>query len=525
MRFRLSLYFHTIRHLTLRQVYFRLYYFVKNRIYPLKPYIPRVESKVVGINPKVPFSLKQGIYLGVDGFCFLNISHQFSEGIDWEFDGYGKLWTYHLNYFDYLLDESCSQDEAFRLMHEYRHSEPGLRVGKMPYPVSLRIFNWVKVMIRFGRFDAQDLGFLRCDLAQLYSNVEYHVLGNHLLENALALVFGGMAVNEKRYLDKGMAILNKQLKVQLLDDGGHFERSPMYQQILLERMLDCINLSENMDDGQKLRILLEPFVLKMFHWLVRMTFSNGDIAMVNDATHGMSMTTRQLLDYGLQLGFQLSSRSPQMLGSGYRRYDRGSFECIVDSGDVGPDYLLAHAHSDTLSFCLYVDGSPLVLDTGTSTYQSDAIRQRERSTSAHNTVCIDGREQSDAWGAFRMAHRAHARILEEGDWHMKATHDGYDRIGARHTRSFRLEQDRLIIEDIVRGGKMHEAFLHFAPGLEPYISEEGAVKVGSVFIRISGANSLHIETYDQAKAFNRRIRASRLRISFTGHLTTVCSKS
>ncbi len=41
-------------------------------------------------------------------FKFLNIEHTFDK-IDWNYDGWGKLWTYNLNYFDFLLQEGCWQ--------------------------------------------------------------------------------------------------------------------------------------------------------------------------------------------------------------------------------------------------------------------------------------------------------------------------------------------------------------------------------------------------------------------------------
>jgi hypothetical protein len=236
----------------------------------------------------------------------------------------------------------------------------------------------------------------------------------------------------------------------------------------------------------------------------------------------MSMSTQALSNYARELGIGIDVASHPLGASGYRRMDNGSLSCIMDAGDVGPDYLPAHAHSDTLSFYLAVHGQPCVVDTGTSTYQPDAIRQRERSTSSHNTVVIDGREQSEAWGSFRMACRAHARILEEGEGLLKATHDGYQGYGAGHVRQWNWSDGALVITDEVWGGSNYEAFLHLAPGLDIQQKADGLYVAGPLSITFSGAQRIVIEEYEFADGFNLRQPAARFRVSFTGSLRTEC---
>jgi uncharacterized heparinase superfamily protein len=296
----------------------------------------------------------------------------------------------------------------------------------------------------------------------------------------------------------------------------------MYQQILLERMLDTLNVARASSMGKPVMERLEPLVKRMLGWLDQMTFPNGELAHVNDSAPGMSMSTQALSNYARELGIGIDVASHPLGASGYRRMDHGSLSCIIDAGDVGPDYLPAHAHSDTLSFYLAVHGQPCVVDTGTSTYQPDAIRQRERSTSAHNTVVIDGREQSEAWGSFRMARRAHARILEEGEGVLMATHDGYQRYGAGHVRQWNWSDGALVITDEVWGGSNYEAFLHLAPGLDIQQKADGLYVAGPLSIRFSGAQQIVIEEYEFADGFNLRKPAARFRVSFTGSLRTEC---
>ena len=72
----------------------------------------------------------------------------------------------------------------------------------------------------------------------------------------------------------------------------------------------------------------------------------------------------------------------------------------VDAGDIAPKYISGHGHCDALSFELYYDGIPVIVNSGTHQYQTK-YRKYFRGTSAHNTLCIDGGEQSEIWGEHR----------------------------------------------------------------------------------------------------------------------------
>jgi uncharacterized heparinase superfamily protein len=84
----------------------------------------------------------------------------------------------------------------------------------------------------------------------LAETVEYHLLGNHLLANAKALVFVGAffegGARRRAGSASGLRILASQLPEQVLDDGGHFERSPMYHSLILEDVLDLVNLHRSL---------------------------------------------------------------------------------------------------------------------------------------------------------------------------------------------------------------------------------------------------------------------------------------
>ena len=92
--------------------------------------------------------------------------------------------------------------------------------------------------------------------------------------------------------------------------------------------------------------------------------------------------------------------------TGLVRAAAGSWRLLADVGPPCPEELPAHAHADTLGCLVHVDGAPLLVDTGTSTYAPGPVRSYERSTAAHNTAEVDGTDSTEVWGAFRAGRRA-----------------------------------------------------------------------------------------------------------------------
>ena len=177
-------------------------------------------------------------------FNFLNLEHKF-EDIDWNYSVNGKLWTYNLNYFDYLNQQDISREDGLTLIYNYIDSESNLKEGLEPYPISLRLINWIKFISKHQIQDEKIDRILAKHLSLLNKKLEYHLLGNHLLENAFALLFGAYYFGDETIYRSSKKLLEAELKEQILNDGGHFELSPMYHKLILTRLLDCINLIGN----------------------------------------------------------------------------------------------------------------------------------------------------------------------------------------------------------------------------------------------------------------------------------------
>jgi hypothetical protein len=146
-----------------------------------------------------------------------------------------------------------------------------------------------------------------------------------------------------------------------------------------------------------------------------------------------------------------------------------------DCGAPSPPFLPAHAHADALSFQLWVDDSPVVVDPGTYTYEPGADRDWFRGTRAHSTVAVDG-DQFELWGAFRSGPLPHVELLEASATELVAAVTG--RTGVRHVRRLRLEGRELVVEDRLdgKGRRTIESSLQFAPGVMPDGATRGAAR-------------------------------------------------
>jgi len=151
--------------------------------------------------------------------------------------------------------------------------------------------------------------------------------------------------------------------------------------------------------------------------------------------------------------------------------------CRCDGGPHGFLSIAAHAHADALSLEVRHDGVDILADPGTYCYHGQREWRRYfRSTRAHNTICIDGRDQSVSGGPFMWTKHAHSVSLRDeaignGDQAWAGAHDGYKALpggGVRHQRVVRLNVDQgtLVVSDLLRGHGSHEVELFFHLGPE-----------------------------------------------------------
>ena len=244
--------------------------------------------------------------------------------------------------------------------------------------------------------------------------------------------------------------------------------------------------------------------------------------MVNDSTDNQALDTNMLLDYANKLGFTPSNIC--LFDCGYRKLNHSNFELFLDVGKIGPDYQPGHAHSDTLSFILYYKQNPIIVDTGISTYEKNQTRFTERSTASHNTVMVNDIEQSDVWGGFRVGRRAECFIVNDTMNAVKARHNGYDKFGFSHSRTWKFNDSNLLITDTVEGENISsKAYFHLAKGINPEILDKKNILIGLLNLRFLQDVVIKIDDYNLCLGFNKTHKAKKIVIKFTNKLDTIIS--
>jgi uncharacterized heparinase superfamily protein len=466
----LSRYVHTLRYLKFEQLMYQVFYRVRKPKLKISHELSSIRVwqqswLAPEVMPSPCLDEKNLVFLGEQG-CL-------DEANLWNSPKRSKLWLYNLHYFDLMSAVGADKNQAIinRLLRRWIQENPPLiGNGWEPYPLSLRVVNWVKWFSKHPEYvNEAERQSLALQGKALIKQLEYHILGNHLFANAKALVFVGSyfdGSDAKRWLNKGIRLLDREIPEQFLLDGGHFERSPMYHATLLWDMCDLYNLASR----TKIQALMERqfqwkgVIQRGLTWLSCMTHPDGDVSFFNDSTLGIAPKFDDVVSYAEQLGITKinASKAPSILpyhhlkNTGYCVIDLPEQgKLIMDVGEVAPDYQPGHAHADTLSFELSLWGERFLVNSGISCYGQSTLREYQRSTQAHNTVCVAHLDSSETWSGFRVARRAYPKDLsiQKLPQHVaiQCSHDGYLRLPGNvvHQRSWDVKQNSLMIRDVI----------------------------------------------------------------------------
>jgi uncharacterized heparinase superfamily protein len=501
----ISKYFYTIFYIKFKQIYYRIWFYLTKPRINKKPF-PKLRVSKNKLCQTIP---KKQSLININTFKFLNKSNSLLK-VSWNGNKnlVSKLWLYNLHYFDdlnaidYLKRKALHKKLLIRWIDE---NKIGKGVGWESYPTSLRIVNWIKWSFLGNKLSDYSLKSLALQAQWLTKRIEWHLLGNHLFSNAKALVFAGLFFSNKEsenWLKKGLKIIDTELNEQILNDGGNFERSPMYHSIFLEDILDLINISKKYPEIIEKRKVDEwcKVSKKMLRWLETMAHPDGNIAFFNDSALEIAPNLNELKKYAQRLGINYSfvkfSKVTHLTDSGYIRLTSNNIMGLLDVAPIGPDYLTGHAHADTLSFELSLFGQRLIVNSGTSEYEIGPAREHERSTKAHNTVVVNDENSSEMWGAFRVARRAYPYNLEVKELknfvNISCEHNGYKRLANSpiHRRNWQFSKNSLIINDHISNTcKSAIAYLHFHPSV---IVVEN--KKNTLILEMPGGQKIIVET-------------------------------
>ncbi len=466
----IACYYHTIKYLKLRQIYYRLWYRFKRIDFNLN-----IDSslRTPAQNFIAPIVKPRQIYYQTA--TFLNKSVDIASSNIWNDLNQDRLWLYNLHYFNDLQCHTDAQHHVFlqNLIQRWTQENPPLDgCGWEPYPLSLRIVNWIKWHLQGNPLPEKIQTHLAMQAQVLFQKIEWHLLGNHLLANAKACLFAGLFFQTKhanQWLQFGIKLINQQLKEQILKDGGHFERTPMYHAIIVEDLLDIINLFTTYQQTIPDRWIKQ--VEQMLSWLKIMVHPDQEFSFFNDSALNIAPTLAELAAYALRLSIKIPVQPIQSIyhlaDSGYCRLQNLTATLLCDIGAIGPDYLPGHAHADTLSFELSLEQQRVFVNSGISTYEHCAERLRQRGTAAHNTAVINGQNSSQVWAAFRVAKRARVKNLtiqtDHQDLQLTASHNGYRHLPEKiiHQRSWQLQKQQCSIKDYFIGRTKAEIFIYY----------------------------------------------------------------
>lgn len=354
---------------------------------------------------------------------------------------------------------------------------------------------------------------------------------NHTIGEAVGLVVVGAALPAlrpaKRWLRRGMAILEKELARQFAADGSGREQAPHYQAFATGFVLQAAR--SLIRAGQPIPEFMRDHLARSARFLGSLVLANDRAIEPADSddglVHGLGLSAQTAAAETAQAAawaagnlhqlpghlrdrllpttrwlwspaaapLQTRRRSPRSLyhpDSGWALMRGGTPErtLFFDLGPHGLPPLDAHAHADALAIAIWVAGEALVIDPGTYLYHSGGRwRDHFRSTAAHATIAVDGRNQSELAGPFLWRGRAQTRLRAchlGGELELlSGEHRGYTRLAdplVHERRILHLGDGRFVIHDRLRCAASHHVVftLPLPPGTQllgadQEVSEQG----------------------------------------------------
>lgn len=301
---------------------------------------------------------------------------------------------------------------------------------------------------------------LRLCAAFIAGNLERDLQYNHLLKNLVALAVFSAAIGaippSFGFLD---AAIRKSIRQNVLGDGGHAERCPMYHAL---SVLDLEMLSASEIVSPETGAMLTDALARMKPALAVMSHPDGDIALFNDSWLGEAPAAQDIISLAAADGVH------RLCDTGYVRLGAAGDAVLFDCGPCGPDDNPGHAHADFLSIEASIGGIRFFVDPGVPTYTAGPARDASRSAAAHNGPHIVGAEPIEFWKSFRVGRRGTAWELTDERlggiapiW-CAGAQNGYAPLGGDVRRFVGLWPGQaLLIVDLWVGAAGHGAASHF----------------------------------------------------------------
>jgi Heparinase II/III-like protein/Heparinase II/III N-terminus len=413
-------------------------------------------------------------------------------------------------------------DYIARSIDSWLHANPYLHGVHWTSSLELaeRVISWSLLYPRIADRVAHDHDFRRRWLDSIYLHLTriagklslYSSANNHLLGELVGLFVGSSCFDFwpecSGWRSLAQKLLEREILLQVGEDGVNREQAMSYHLFTMELFLLAFAIGRN--TGSPFSAGYADRLRGMAGFLEAVATSSGDLPWYGDSDDARGFVVSEEdspLEVTMQLAGLLFGESrwlrfrsgpteaaralvPDLLGSldqpiaapaaprelfpeaglaCVRTHD-GAVSLLMDFGPLGLGSTAAHGHADALSLWLSIEDEYFLVDAGTYAYHSHPEwRTFFRSTAAHNTARIDGRNQSEMAGRFLWSSKANARLLrfEEGSGQVtiEAEHDGYmhlhDPVSHHRTVGFDRTTGDVSIDDSFRCSGRHEVELFF----------------------------------------------------------------
>ena len=483
--------------------------------------------------------------------------------LDWEPDRHYNLQKYGLNVSRGVTTSSEILDYVDRWSRDNRFLEGIAWTSVME--VAIRAFSWFVCLENIHGIDeiTQELrekltnGLTNmCNfVASHYSR--YSSANNHLLVEIMCLGIIGAAQNSQEWVELSQQVLSMEIQRQNYSDGVNKEHSIHYHSFVLESLLLYVYYMEQY--AIEYPVIIDQYCKKMARVLMDFMDEDGFVPQIGDNDEGKILDLEadgyDHYNYVLQfasLKYRVAYSDFRMLSNnvaylypdwkerrnnfidqnresvtyregGYSILRKGKVFVLMDHADLGFGAIAAHGHADALSIVLRYGCKGFFVDPGTYIYHSEKKwRDYFRMTRNHNTIEINGMDQSEMKGPFLWGRKAKTTLMksEFGEVErIEALHDGYESEGIIHKRCLELTDYALVILDEVKvmsGDRSHRVVLSFVLDPEVRVFDEGRAYIlenDGERIRINCDVPLFLENHWVSRVYGNKEKSSVLRAS------------
>jgi uncharacterized heparinase superfamily protein len=277
------------------------------------------------------------------------------------------------------------------------------------------------------------------------------------------------------FLTRALRFLPQEIERQVLDDGGHLERSPAAH---LAALQDLIEIRMLIRAAQAQPPILLPGVIDRLSIALRaLRHGDGALALFNGSKEESASLIELVLTQAGRGG-----RAPASLPeAGFQRLHAGRSTLIVDCGPPPPADIDRHAHAGTLAFEFSVGRERLIVNCGAAPAAGDEWRDACRATAAHSTLVIADTNSSELQPGGLGRRPVEVEVQRQGaggaHW-LETSHDGWAKLfGAVHRRRLYLSEtgEDLRGEDLVEAAtpQPYAVRFHLHPAVKAILQQDG----------------------------------------------------